>query len=332
MVGRFGRGAYIHRAEYWGVLGTDASLKIQAATRAQAEQAEGALLGELERLRDIFNRYDPTSELNRWQRGELTRPLSPELLQVLRRAHYWQTLTGGAFHVGADLLGTLWDEAAAAGQAPAPATLQAALTQLALPLELPASGICPPPPYSVNLNALAKGFIVEQAARMALAQAGVAQVQLNIGGDLCHLGSGHCWVGLSDPRTSAMNAPLQGQVRLSNGALASSGHVLRGRSVAGEWHSHLIDPRSGQSVTVSAGCSVIAPSCLDADALSTALSVLPPEEGLALCGQLNIDGQAYAALLTLPDGSTRQSRLWRNFKPFALPIRPLLNKEIHHAS
>ena len=49
--------------------------------------------------------------------------------------------------------------------------------------------------------------------------------------------------------------------------------------IDGVRYSHIIDPRSGEPVTVRRSVSVIAPTAMLADALASALSVLGPQEG-----------------------------------------------------
>ncbi|MFC6802703.1 hypothetical protein ACFQDE_14080 [Deinococcus caeni] len=48
-------------------LGTHVEVQVVARTRAHAEHAAGAALTEIDRLSRVFNRFDPTSELCRWQ-------------------------------------------------------------------------------------------------------------------------------------------------------------------------------------------------------------------------------------------------------------------------
>ena len=70
----------------------------------------------------------------------------------------------------------------------------------------------------------------------------------------------------------------------------------------GTIYSHILDPRSGKAVLSStAGVTVYASSCMDADAAATALFVMGPEEGLAWIEQQH-DMEAMF-LLRREDGS-----------------------------
>jgi thiamine biosynthesis lipoprotein len=50
---------------------------------------------------------------------------------------------------------------------------------------------------------------------------------------------------------------------------------------------HIIDPRSGSSPEHTSGVSVVAPTAMAADALSTAALVLGPVEGMELLDRLD---------------------------------------------
>lgn len=298
---------------YERMLGTEVEVQIVADSRAQAEAAEDAALSELERLRDIFNRFDPHSEFSRW----LARPhervsLSSELWEVLAQAEWWQDWSGGAFHAGADALGAVWRAAAERGQRPTAETLAQVLSDLRQPLwtRFPDGSATLHATFPLGLNALAKGFIVDKAAETAFAAAGVRAVSVNAGGDLRTLsregmGGTGLRVQVADPLTRRDDAPPLATVKVGGGALASSGHAHRGYRIGEDWVSHLLDPRTGQPVSGVAGVTVTAPTCLQADALATALSVLGVS-GLPLLDAL----PDCAALLVGPQGERFASSRW----------------------
>ena len=120
------------------------------------------------------------------------------------------------------------------------------------------------------------------AAALVRAVDGVSEVLLNVGGDIQHFGSKPEVVGVAHPSTGAENGDLLATVRIQNEALATSGGYRRGIIVDGDRQSHIMNPHSGQPARGVASVSVIAPDCDSADALSTAFSVLAPEESLKL--------------------------------------------------
>lgn len=303
------RPPYRLRSVYEHLLGTEVEVQVAAATRAQAQKAEAAALDELERLTRLLNRFDPQSELRRW----LARPgervsLSPELCEVLALADGWRSLTDGAFHPGADALAELWRQAEREGREPETDALASAVQALqSPPWTRHEDGTATlHAPYTLGLNALAKGFIVDRAAQTAYRQPGVRAVLVNAGGDLRTLGGRGLTVVVADPFTARDDAPPVARVPVQDGALATSGQAHRGYRVGERWHSHVIDPRTGRPVTQTPGVTVLAPDCATADALATALSVIDPAEGLAL-----VDARpGAAAMLVTADGRHRCSARW----------------------
>jgi thiamine biosynthesis lipoprotein len=93
-------------------------------------------------------------------------------------------------------------------------------------------------------------------------------------------------VAVPDPADAADNAPADAVVHIAEGAVATSGVRLRGFRIGGQWHPHLLDPRSGQPVRTVAGATVVAPSCADADALATAFCVMDPAASVRLADRL----------------------------------------------
>ena len=94
-------------------------------------------------------------------------------------------------------------------------------------------------------------------------------------------------VALRDPEARSGTMLEHWRFRLENAALCTSGSYERFREIDGRRVSHIVDPRSGKPVTDHVlQASVIAPDCETADALATALMVLPPAEGMAVIESL----------------------------------------------
>lgn len=291
------------------ILGTTLFARLEVEDRNQVESIEKAMLGEIERLRKILSVYDQNSELSLWLKtpGQPT-CLSPELNEILKRSEGFQSQTKGAFNPRVASACGVWKAAQASGSFPT----HDALTQSIVAANAPAWRIDPKTGqttrlgnHPVTFDAIAKGYIVDRAAQAAK-KAGAISITVQIGGDLMVLGNASQDVEIADPQADYDNAPGLARVRLGNRALATSGGYRRGYSIAGQWYSHIIDPRTARPVDHISSSTVIAADCASADALATALSVLTIQEGLAL-----IEGLPGTACLLIDKlGKRWTSRSW----------------------
>ena len=131
---------------------------------------------------------------------------------------------------------------------------------------------------ALDLSGIAKGYAVDAVAEL-LAAHGINHALVEIGGELAGRGvrpdGDPWWVELEDPPDLALPRL---RIALHGVAVATSGDYRRGK--------HTIDPRSGRSAENGLrSVSVIHRSAMLADAWATALTVLGPDEGLALAGR-----------------------------------------------
>lgn len=269
---------------YEHVLGTSLELKVDAESESAARCAESIVLAEVDRLESVLSGWSHTSELARWQAThDVAVPVSPDLADVLHASDAWRARTGGAFNPAAQAIIELLRDGDARDVSPA------LLEELRGPLwqvDRGAGTARRLVRHAVSLDAIAKGHIVSRAAAHARDVGGVTGVLLNIGGDLQHLGTSAALVGIADPSAPAENSAPIAVVRIRNAALATSGGYRRGFVLDGRRVSHIVDPRSGQPAQRVASASVFAPDCADADALSTAFSVMDPHDSVALADSL----------------------------------------------
>lgn len=134
----------------------------------------------------------------------------------------------------------------------------------------------------VDLSAIAKGFGVDEVARV-LEAGGVDSYLVEVGGELRGFGVKAdglpWWVELERPPMHE-GAPIV--IALHGLAVATSGDYRRFVHDGEKTYSHTIDPRTGRPIENGvASVTVLHASCMHADALSTALTVLGAEAGLA---------------------------------------------------
>lgn len=314
------------------VMGTSLELLVQADGPESARLAETRVLQEIDRLARKFSTYHRHSELSKWlaTTGEHV-AISPELLELLKLAEKYRTLSGGAFDARAAVFTELWRACQRAGHIPSNGDLAIASARLnGAPYELDELhgtarrlNDCP-----LSFDAIAKGFIVERAAQRALApELGVRGVLLNVGGDMRLCGTLRGPIGLVRPAHDLEGSPPLTAIAVSNASIATSGGSQRTFSINNHKYSHIIDPRSGQPVHAVASATVVAPSGAQADALATLFNVLDPAESLEMAnsipgvecllvtnqgtllrstgfGAYELPGQEYATLPPTGDGSS----------------------------
>jgi len=148
------------------------------------------------------------------------------------------------------------------------------------------------PAMRLDVGAIAKGWSVQRACEKA-----PEGLLISVGGNVCATGpkdsKGTPWViGVQDPDGGDQYLHT---LYLSRGSMVTSGDYQRAYLVDGQLYHHIIDPDTlypstyWRSVTVSCADSGLA------DALSTALFVLPREEGQALLDSLGAEAMWVAA-------------------------------------
>ncbi len=141
------------------------------------------------------------------------------------------------------------------------------------------------PFIELDFGAIAKGYGVDVVSNF-LYKKGFRNYLVEIGGEIVLHGTknGLPWkIGIDRPVAGIQpGSDLQSILELSDIAMATSGDYRNYFTVGDSSYSHEIDPRTGQSIiTGIASVTILAPSCIVADAMATAIMVMGAEEGLA---------------------------------------------------
>jgi thiamine biosynthesis lipoprotein len=273
------------------ILGTSLDVWMVARPEEDVEKIESAILAEIERLRQVFSLYDATSELSRLNQTREAVSASNDMIAVLKLYESWQRRTGGALNGRVGALVELWKQAEKDQREPEAAGLKAIVDGFEQPgwrIDEANRTVTRIGNQSINLNAIARGYIIHKATEAARAQVPALRgLLLNLGGDMSVVGSDETgkagWtVAIQNPNEPYDNVESISLVRLKDMAMASSGGYQRFYSIKGVKHSHIFDPRTGQSATGAAGATVIARDNETANALATTLTVLDPENGIKL--------------------------------------------------
>ena len=145
-------------------------------------------------------------------------------------------------------------------------------------------------PLRLDLSGIAKGFGVDELAREMTA-AGLTSWLVGIDGEMRAEGTkpdGRPWaVAQEKPALGARE--ILGVIELSGAAVATSGAYRHRAEVDGRTVSHTMDPRRGAPLENDlAAVTVVAETCMAADAWATALMVKGADRGLALARRLRL--------------------------------------------
>ncbi|MDP9238507.1 MAG: FAD:protein FMN transferase [Chloroflexota bacterium] len=150
-------------------------------------------------------------------------------------------------------------------------------------------------PMSLDLGAVAKGLAIDLAAEEFSGLPGFA---INAGGDVLARGlnpDGEPWrIGIRHPRR---HGELLTSLRITNAAVCTSGDYERPQA-GGDGH-HILNPINGEAARSAVSVTVVAPTALAADALSTAAFVLGPEASIDLLNSQGVDGLIVGPDLTV---------------------------------
>jgi thiamine biosynthesis lipoprotein len=248
--------------------------------------------------------WKPDSDLMRLNRAPMDTwvDLPAELLQVLACALDIRRLSAGAFDPGVGALVNAWGFGAVR-DAPDAAAIQAARQAAPRPAHEalildPAAGRARKRALlQFDLCGIAKAYAVDHMVAV-LQQHGVQHALAALDGELRAVSSqasGEPWaVALARPETGRRAA--HGVIELQDLAVATSGDYRRYLQVGDARLAHTMDPRRAAPVNNTvASVTVLARSCMHADAWATGLLVAGPGEGLALAQRLGLDALFPAA-------------------------------------
>ena len=277
-----------------GTMGTTYSVKVAGLpSGVDREHVATEIQARLDRVNSLMSTYDPESELSRFNRSDSDAwyGVSTETAEVVLEAIRVGDLSGGALDVTIGPVVDLWSfgpDARPKGVLPTDEELVTAMSAVGyrkLDVRLDPPALRKSSARSrVDLSSLAKGFAVDEVAE-ALEAFGIHRYMVEVGGEIRTAGlngSGGSWrIAVEVPMTAGRG--VQRVVALGDRAMATSGDYRNYFEQDGVRFCHIIDPRTGRPVGHRlASVSVLADSCMEADALATALFVLGPEEGLQL--------------------------------------------------
>ena len=310
-------GGHLHTLQ-GRTMGTTWSVRFVGPSAPDLAQWQRGIQAQLDAVVAEMSTWEPDSELSRFNRAPpgTWQVLPPACFEVLTLGLDVARRSGGACDPAAGALVNLWGFGPTLRygepgfQPPTAAEVHAVHRRGGWQrLEIDTAGrrVLQPGGIELDFSGIAKGFGVDRVAAY-LCSRGLHDHLVEVGGELKGAGvkpdGQPWWVALEvPPSESALDETV---VALHGLSVATSGDYRRFFDWAGSRHTHTIDPRDGWPVRNGvASVTVLHPACVLADAWSTALTVLGPDEGLALA-----DREHLAAHTIVRDANGRLRERW----------------------
>ena len=267
----------------------------EAAFEKRAEETHQALL-RYHQLFDIYEDYPGSLKRVNDSAGLAPVQVEQPVIDLLLDCRKFYEATGGRVNAAMGSVLSLWHDAREAGlEDPEHAALpdMDALREAANHISFDTVVIdqenqtvfLQDAAQCLDVGAIAKGWSVQQVA------AGLPEgYMLNVGGNVCTRGKkpdGSSW-------NIAVQSPNPGEdslcvVQLAGQSLVTSGDYQRSYTVDGKAYHHIIDPDTLMPSTYWRSVTILTEDSGVADALSTALFLLPLEQGQALARKFQVE-------------------------------------------
>jgi len=252
----------------------------------------------VEQVDEQMSPWKPDSDLMRLNRAPVDAwvDLRTEILDVLDCALEVRGLSAGAFDPCVGALVDAWGFGAVR-DVPDAQAIRAARQSMPLiahgylELDRHSGRARKHAPVQLDLCGIAKGYAVDRMVHV-LQQHGVRHALASLDGELRAVGcqdSGVPWsVALERPEVG--RRAVHGVIELEDLAVATSGDYRRYLQVGDARFAHTLDARRCAPVNNAvASVTVLARSCMHADAWATALLVAGPDDGLAMAQRMGMD-------------------------------------------
>lgn len=297
-------------------MGTRYNIRIAGTATPTLRAAIDAVLGDTDTRMSTYRTSSELSQLNTATPGSW-QTLSAESFRVIHTAMTTRQSSSGAFDPSVGALVNLWGFGSAGSVSHAPASREiAARLDGVGAFDLDSDNRAVRRLHSateLDLSGIAKGDGVDRVAEV-LDGAGIPGYLVEVGGELFARGlkPDHSAWRVAIERPDPRQREVFRIIELRDRAIATSGDYRNFFLDGGQRYSHTIDPRTGRPVThPMASVSVLADSTLEADALSTAMMVMGPDDADTFAREHGI-----AAHFILKSGNKLAESWTPAFEPF----------------
>jgi FAD:protein FMN transferase len=287
-------------------MGTPCEVQLYGSSRIKARRVAESVIADVQRLEALYSRYLESSLVHRINQAAATGgeiQLDSESASLFDYAQTCFEQSDGLFDITSGILRKAWDFKKA--ELPNPKTIESLLDKVGwqrLNWDSPVLAF-PQPGMEIDLGGVVKEYAVDRAADICREQ-GVKHGMINLGGDIHIIGphpDGSPWL-VAIRNINKEESPLQ-MLKLSSGALASSGDYERCITLDGVRYGHILNPRTGWPVKCMAAVSVVSDLCVVAGSAAT-IGMLKQEQGKSWLAEfglpylwLDVDGKSGGSLI-----------------------------------
>ncbi len=272
-------------------MGTVVEITIIGEDEEAAKKATLQAFQEIKRIEQLMSPWIESSDVSRMNQsaGKEWVKVSQETLKVIKEAKEISELSEGGFDITIGPLTQLWRMAREKKVPPPVEEVKQKLDLVNfknMMMDQEGKVFLKKRGMAIDLGGIAKGYAVDRAFEL-LNSLEYKNLIVNAGGDLRVGGSklDQPWaIGIQDPRSSQK---MMARISVSNAAIATSGDYERFFMYQGKRYHHIFNPKTGFPTEDCQSVTIVCTDGMTADALATAVFVLGPEKGYALCQKLN---------------------------------------------
>ena len=289
----------VFEASFLTLFDTVTFIKGTAESKEAFEEKATLIHDELQRYHQFFDIYNDYEGLNNIktvndQAGISPVTVDPEIIALLQDCVRYYEQTGGKTNVAMGSVLRLWHDARKDGihdpenaELPQMEKLEEAakhtdISGLVID-EANSTVYLSNPNLRLDVGAVAKGWSVQRVAEKL-----PSGFLISVGGNVCATGpkfEDTPWViGIQDPASDEYLHTLY----VNDFSVVTSGDYQRAYMVDGKMYHHIIDPETLMPAAYWRSVTVVCPDSGLADAMSTALFLLPLEQGMALAEKSNV--------------------------------------------
>ena len=292
------------------MMGTFLRIEAFHSDEARSKEVVELAFNEVKRIEQLLSRFKEESQIYQLNRFASIEPqlIDGELFHLIEECLEFSKRSSGAFDISVAPLMELWTSAQQRQLLPSDREIQSLLPKIGyrnviLNQETRTIQFASPL-VKIDLGAIGKGYAIDRAVEV-LKQEGIKKACLDFGGHLHSINLEEIEgedIGIRNPMDPE---EVIYSLTLNNQSISTSANYERNFDIQGEIHGHLMDPRTGYPVENRVlSASVIAPSAMVADGLSTAIFVLGLEQGMRL---IQSREDAEAIIITHQNGKPKLS-------------------------